>query len=132
MKRKTVVIVPGAAIAGIVFGGVALSLDGTDARVRPTPEEAAEAIRKVPGTKEKAHAAPRVDGQTWGLRSYSNVRGDLFVSRKTSPASSSGRAVSRQNAVSTVANFSHRVRVAMKLLDDSLTVNSSSRRGDDA
>lgn len=78
MKRKTIVIIVGVAVAAMVFAGVALSLEGSPS---VGPDRAAEALRKAPGTKEKAHAAPRVDGQTWGLRSYTNVRGELCLSR---------------------------------------------------
>lgn len=88
MKRKAIVISVGAVTAAMAFVGVAFSLDGTDARVGPTPEQmagqmaeqVAEASRQAPGTKEKTHLSPRVDGQTWGLRSYTNVRGEVCLS----------------------------------------------------
>ena len=35
----------------------------------------------APGTKEKTHPSPRVDGQTWSLRSYTNVRGEKCLSQ---------------------------------------------------
>lgn len=80
MKRKTIVISVGAVIAAMAFAGVALSLDRSSARVGPTPEDVAEALRKAPGTTEKTHPAPRVAGETWGLRSYTNVRQEVCLS----------------------------------------------------
>jgi hypothetical protein len=64
----------------MIFAGVALSLGGRNTFEAPTPQQAAEAARKAPGSEDKAHAAPRVDGQTWGLRSYPNVRGEICLS----------------------------------------------------
>lgn len=80
MKRKTAVVIAGAATAAMVFAGVALSLAGTNRPAAPTPEQAAEATRKAAATKEKSHAAPHVDGQTWRLHSYPNVRGEICLS----------------------------------------------------
>jgi hypothetical protein len=80
VKRKTFVIVVGAATAAMVFAGVTLSRGGTSAFVAPTPEQAAEATRKAPGANEKAHAAPLVDGRSWGLRSYPNTRSEVCLS----------------------------------------------------
>lgn len=81
MKREMVVISVGAVIAAMAFVGVAFSLNETNARPGPThAEQIAEASRKAPGTKEKTHRSPRVDGQTWGLRSHTNVRGQVCLS----------------------------------------------------
>jgi hypothetical protein len=87
MNRKAIVISVGALIATMAFVGMAYSLDGTNARVVPTPQEIAEvsrsiaeASRKAPGTKERMHPSPRVDGQTWGLRSYTNVAKEVCLS----------------------------------------------------
>jgi hypothetical protein len=78
--KRAILISLGVGIVAMAFAGIALSLGGANARRGPTPEQAAEAMRKAPGTEEKAHAAPRVDGQTWELRSYANVRGEVCLS----------------------------------------------------
>lgn len=81
MKRELIVISVGAVIAAMVFAGVAFSLGETNARSGLThAEQIAEASRKAPGTQEKTHPSPRVDGQTWGLRSHTNVRGEVCLS----------------------------------------------------
>lgn len=80
MNRKATVIVLSTAIAAMAFAGVALSLDRAKAPGGPTPEQAAEVLRKAPGTKEKTRASPRVDGERWGLRSFANTRGDVCFS----------------------------------------------------
>jgi len=81
MKRNVIVLSIGAVIAAMAFVGVASSLAETDAPRIPAPAvEIAEASRKAPGTQEKTHPSPRVDGQTWGLRSYTNVRGEVCLS----------------------------------------------------
>lgn len=80
MNRKAIVISVGALIAAMAFVGAAFSLDGTSARPGPTAKELAEASRKAPGTKEKTHPSPRVGGQTWRLRSYTNVAKELCLS----------------------------------------------------
>lgn len=82
MSPKTVLIGAGTVITAMVLAGVALSLDRSDPPgLGPVgPEQAAKVFRKAPGTGEKARRSPRVDGQTWGLRSYTNVSGDLCLS----------------------------------------------------
>ena len=76
--QRTLFIALGAAIIAMGLAGVAYSLTRpTLPFAAPTPEAAEEATRKAPGTEEKIHDTPRVDGQTWDLRSYDNVRGDL-------------------------------------------------------
>jgi hypothetical protein len=80
MNGKTIVISIGSLVAAMACAGVAFSLDNTSAPVTPSPEDIAAAARKAPGTPEKMHASPRVDGQTWGLRSYTNVRGEICLS----------------------------------------------------
>ena len=49
----------------MAFVGVAFSINGSETGVVPTAAELAEASTLAPGTKEKTHPSPRVDGQTW-------------------------------------------------------------------
>ena len=82
-RRKKALIALAAAITALAFAGVAFSLGRPNLPfAAPGPEEAAETFRRAPGTKDKIHEAPRVDGETWGLRSYQNVRGDLCFSHE--------------------------------------------------
>jgi hypothetical protein len=62
--------------AAVVFAGVALSQHGSTWSFTPHPGE----LRKAPNSIEKPHPSPKVDGQTWGLRSYENVDGDVCLS----------------------------------------------------
>jgi hypothetical protein len=78
--RRTAAIVLAAAITTMGFVGVGLALNRPELPfTAPTPEEAAESFRKAPGT-ERQHSAPKVDGETWGLRSYRNLRGEVCFS----------------------------------------------------
>jgi hypothetical protein len=74
------VILAGATATTLAVAGSALSL--SRANLRPGPERAAEVLRKAPGTAERSHRSPRVDGQTWALRGYDNVRGDLCLTHE--------------------------------------------------
>jgi hypothetical protein len=81
--RRATFIALAAAIIAMGLAGVAYSLTRpTLPFAVPTPEAAEEATRRAPGTKERIHDAPRVDGQTWDLRSYDNVRGDLCLTHE--------------------------------------------------
>ena len=62
--------------AAVVFAGVALSQHGSPWSFAPDPAE----LRKAPNSIEKQHPSPTVDGQTWGLRSYENVAGNVCLS----------------------------------------------------
>ncbi len=81
MNRRILVIALVSGVVAMAFAGVALSIGGggTDTpAVGPT--EAAEVLRKAPGTQEKVLRSPQVDGQTWGMRGYTNVRGERCLS----------------------------------------------------
>ena len=62
--------------AAVVFAGVAFSQHGSTWSFAPDPAE----LRKAPNSVEKQHPSPKVDGQTWGLKSYDNVGGDVCLS----------------------------------------------------
>jgi hypothetical protein len=62
--------------AAAVFVGVALSQRVSGWSFPPDPAEP----RRAPNSVEKQHPSPKVDGQTWGLRSYENVGGDVCFS----------------------------------------------------
>jgi hypothetical protein len=79
VNRKTLVITVVSGIIAMAFAGVALSRGGSDAPAAD-PAHAGEAWRKASGSEEKTHPSPRVDGQTWGMRSYTSVRGELCLS----------------------------------------------------
>lgn len=64
------------AASTVAFAGVALSQQGSTWTFRPD----SGALRKAPNSVEKRHPSPSVDGQTWGLRSYENVGGDVGFS----------------------------------------------------
>jgi hypothetical protein len=64
--------------AAVVFAGVALSQYGSTWTFAPDPAE----LRRAPNSIEKQHPSPKVDGQTWGLRSYENVGGDVCFSHE--------------------------------------------------
>ena len=79
-RRRTTLIAVVVAVTAMGFAGVAFSLNRPSLPfTAPGPEDAA-VLRKAPGTEEKPRHSPRVDGQTWGLRSYQNVRGELCFS----------------------------------------------------
>ena len=75
-STKAVGILLVVTIAAVAFAGVALSQDGSTWSFAPDPAE----LRKAPNSVEKQHPSPKVDGQTWGLRSYENVGGDVCFS----------------------------------------------------
>jgi hypothetical protein len=60
----------------VAFAGVALSQHGSSWSFAPDPA----GLRRAPNSIEKQHRSPKVDGQTWGLRSYKNVGGDVCFS----------------------------------------------------
>jgi hypothetical protein len=62
--------------AAVAFAGVALSQHGSTWSSSPDPAE----LRRAPNSIEKQHPSPKVDGQTWGLRSYENLSGDVCLS----------------------------------------------------
>lgn len=78
INTRAVVIVLAASSAAVVFAGVALSQEGSNWTFAPDPAE----LRKGPNSVEKQHPSPTVDGQTWGLRSYENVAGDVCLSHE--------------------------------------------------
>lgn len=79
MNRKILLIAVASGIVAMAFAGVALSRAGSDAPIADSAQ-AAEAWRKASSSEEKTRPSPRVDGQTWGMRSYTNVRGELCLS----------------------------------------------------
>jgi hypothetical protein len=76
ISTRAVGIVLVVSVAAAVFAGVALSQRGSTWLFEPDPAE----LRRAPNSVEKQHPSPRVDGQTWGLRSYENVGGDVCFS----------------------------------------------------
>lgn len=82
-RRRKALIALAAAITALGFAGVAFSLNRPSLPfTAPGPEDAEETFRRAPGTKDKIHDAPLVDGATWGLTSYTNARGDLCFSHE--------------------------------------------------
>ena len=62
--------------AAVVFAAVALSQQGSTWSFAPNPAE----LHNAPNSVDKQHPSPKVDGQTWGLRSYENVAGEVCLS----------------------------------------------------
>jgi hypothetical protein len=82
-RRRKALIALAAAITALAFAGVAFSLNRPSLPfTAPQPEDFEETFRRAPGTKDKVHDVPRVDGATWDLRSYNNVRGELCFSHE--------------------------------------------------
>lgn len=74
--RAVAVLLLVVSVAAVAFAGVALSQRGSAWSFAPDPAE----LRKSPNSVEKQHPSPKVDGQTWGLRSYENVAGNVCLS----------------------------------------------------
>jgi hypothetical protein len=82
-SRRKALIAVAAAMTALAFASVAFSLNRPSLPfTAPGPGDAAEVFSRAPGAKDKIHEAPRVDGETWDLRSYQNVRGDLCFSHE--------------------------------------------------
>jgi hypothetical protein len=81
-KRRAPAIILAVAAAAMGFAGVAFSLNRPSLPFTAPGPEDFEALRKAPGTEETIRPSPRVDGQTWDLRSYQNIRGELCVSHE--------------------------------------------------
>jgi hypothetical protein len=76
MSTRAVGILLVVSTAAVAFAGVALSQQGSPWSFAPDPAE----LREAPNSIEQQHPSPKVDGQTWGLRSYENVAGDVCLS----------------------------------------------------
>jgi len=81
-KRRALAIILTVAAAAMGYAGVAFSLNRPSLPFTAPGPEDFETLRKAPGTEETIRPSPRVDGQTWDLRSYQNIRGELCVSHE--------------------------------------------------
>jgi hypothetical protein len=80
--------------AAVAFAGVGLSQQGSPWSFAPDPAE----LRKAPNSIEQQHPSPNVDGQTWGLRSYENVAGDVCLSHDVPGEAIGTSCISREKA----------------------------------